>query len=278
MILVTGGSGQLGTAIRTILPEAAYPPREMLDLAAPDTLEGIVADFSPEAIINCGAYTAVDQAEVEVATAFAVNATAVGALASVAASRVIPFVTVSTDYVFDGMARDPYVESSPTGPLNAYGRSKLAGEAAALAAHPGALVIRTSWVFSATHDNFVAATLRRAAAGEALAVTDQRSAPTAADDLAAALITAMTAGATGILHLANQSHASRFELAVESARFAGIDVDRIVAVDSARFDSAAPRPAYSVMRSERLDTLGLEPLRPWQDALAPVVAAIIRRP
>lgn len=278
MILVTGGSGQLGTAVRAILPDAAYPPREMLDLAAPDTLESIVADFSPDAIINCAAYTAVDRAEAEVATAFVVNAAAVGVLASVAASRDIPFVTVSTDYVFDGAADDPYVESSPTAPLNAYGRSKLAGEAAALAAYPEALVARTSWVFSATHDNFVAATLRRAAEGEALAVHDQRSAPTAADDLATALITAMTAGATGILHLANQGHASRFEFAVEAARLAGIDIDRIVAVDSARFASAASRPAYSVMRSERLAAVGLEPLRPWQDALAPVVATLIRRP
>jgi dTDP-4-dehydrorhamnose reductase len=257
MILVTGGTGQLGTAIRSLLPDAAYPTREHLDLALPDSVGTAVAEFGPDAIVNCAAYTAVDAADSDESTAHAVNAASVGALAAYAARAAIPFVTVSTDYVFDGTATSPYVESSPTGPLNAYGRTKLAGEAAALAAYPDSLVVRTSWVFSATHDTFVAATLRRAAAGEALAVHDQRSAPTSASDLAVALIAAMTAGVTGILHLTNGGDASRFELAVEAVRLAGLDVDRVVRVDSAAFPDAVPRPQYSVMRSERLDSLGL---------------------
>jgi dTDP-4-dehydrorhamnose reductase len=277
MILVTGGTGQLGTAIRSLLSDAVYPTREHLDLALPDSVDTAVAEFRPDAIVNCAAYTAVDRADPDESTAYAVNAASVGVLAAHAARRAIPFVTVSTDYVFDGSATTPYVESSATGPLNAYGRTKLAGEAAALTAYPDTLVVRTSWVFSATHDNFVAATLRRAAAGEALAVHDQRSAPTSASDLALSLIAALTAGVTGILHLTNGGDASRFELAVEALKLAGLDVDRVVAVDSAAFPDAVPRPEYSVMRSERLDSLGLSPMRSWREALVPVVGDLTGR-
>ena len=131
-----------------------YLYREDADLSNPESIPGLLERVDPEAVVNCAAYTKVDQAEDEEDLATVVNGAAVGILAGWCADRQLPFLTFSTDYVFDGAATSPYVESSPTDPVNAYGRSKLAGEHMALAS--GALVVRTSWVISGTHPNFVA--------------------------------------------------------------------------------------------------------------------------
>ena len=274
MILVTGGTGQVGTALKALFPDGAYPTRAALDLSDPVSVSEVAATFNPDAIVNCAAYTAVDRAEADEATAMAVNAESVGRLAALAAARDIPFVTLSTDYVFDGTAHEPYRESSPTAPINAYGRSKLAGERAALTAHREALVIRTSWVFSATNDSFVSWVVARGPAGEVRAATDQRSCPTAASDLAESIVAALEARATGLLHLTNSGGASRHEVALEIADLAGFDRSLIEPVTTDDLDLAAPRPAYTSMVSERLDALGLSAMRPWRHALAPAVEAL----
>ena len=274
MILVTGGTGTVGTALKALLPGAAYPTRDTLDLSRPELVLEVAATFDPDAIVNCAGYTAVDRAETDEATAMAVNAESVGCLATLAAALDIPFVTISTDYVFDGTSDEPYLESSPTAPINTYGRSKLAGERSALAAHPGALVIRTSWVYSATHDSFVSWIVSGGRSGDVRAATDQRSCPTAAPDLAGVIVAALETGATGLLHATNSGDASRYELAVAVADLAGFDPSLIAPVTIADLDLAAPRPVYTAMRSERLAALGLSVMRPWREALAPVVEAL----
>ena len=163
-ILLLGGSGQVGTALRRIHRRVFAPSHEQFDMATAnlEATRRLVRAAEPDTVINCAGYTDVDRAEAEAHFAEAVNGTAVGLLSAVAAEHDIPFVTFSTDYVFDGKSKQPYVESSPTSPLNAYGRSKLIGERLVLENGPWALVIRTSWVISGTHPNFVATILRRA--------------------------------------------------------------------------------------------------------------------
>lgn len=272
MILLTGGTGQVGTALRALEARCIAPARTELDLSQPETLRKTLDSLSPSAIINCAAYNAVDAAEDDEETATVVNGRSVGLLAAVAAERDIPFVTFSTDYVFDGTATTPYLESSPPRPVNAYGRSKLHGEQAALAAHPGSLVIRTSWVFSATHPNFVTTVLEQAGGGGMKVVEDQWGSPTGAPDLAAATLAAMNRGATGVLHLTNAGAASRFEFARTACQLAGIDPSRVTPTTAESYQARARRPRYAVLGTERIHELGLAPLRPWAEALRATLA------
>jgi dTDP-4-dehydrorhamnose reductase len=273
MILITGGTGQLGAAFRALLPDALAPGRAMLDLTRPDELEAAVARLQPTAIINCAAYTAVDRAESEQETALLVNGVSVGVLAGIAAARGIPFVTFSTDYVFDGTATAPYLESAVTNPINTYGRSKLAGEHAAREANPEALVVRTSWVYSSTHRNFVSIVLGRAREGGVRVVADQFGCPTYAPDLADATMRAMERGATGILHITNAGPTTWYEFARAACGAAGLSPDLVTPIAASEYPTAARRPHYSVLASERRRSLGLADLRPWDETLHEVVAA-----
>jgi len=276
MKLVTGGSGQLGTALSRLWPDAFYPSSSELDLARPDDLFEQVAKWKPALIVNCAAYTQVDHAEHHEATAFAVNGVAVGELARYAHEHGVPFVTFSTDYVFAGNGTRPYVESDPTAPINAYGRTKLEGELRALQ-YPTSLVIRTSWVISGTHGNFVETMLRLVPDRELRVVNDQSGCPTIADDLAAATIRSLDARVTGILHMVNPPATTWFGLARKAVELAGFDPERISPCTTAEYPLPAPRPAYSVLGSERLDPLGVAPLPSWHESLGPVVAALLRR-
>ena len=272
MILVTGGTGQLGTAFRKVVPEARFVDLADFDLTRGDLLVAALAEMRPEVIINCAAYTAVDRAEQEEARATEVNGTAVGVMAAFAAARDIPFLTFSTDYVFPGDGAAPYVESSPTAPLNAYGRSKLAGERVALGIHPNALVVRTSWLVSGTHPNFVGTMLRLAAEREVKVVDDQWGCPTMVDDLAPAAWAALRAGVSGVLHLTNSGETTWFRFARAAVARAGLDPERIVPCTTADYPTPARRPAYSVLGSERRRPLGLADLPPWEESLPAVVA------
>ena len=276
MILVTGGAGQLGTAFRKVLPEARYIDLADLDLTDLEGLAGALEEVRPAAIINCAAYTAVDRAEREEALAVIVNGSAVGVMAEHAARHRVPFLTFSTDYVFPGDGEEPYLESSPTDPINAYGRSKLAGEGAALAACPEALVVRTSWLVSGTHPNFVATMLRLAAEREVRVVDDQRGCPTMVDDLAPAAWAALRVGASGLLHLTNSGETTWFRFARAAVARAGLDPGRIVPCPTADYPTPARRPAYSVLGSERRGPLGLPDLPHWEDSLPAVVEGLRR--
>jgi dTDP-4-dehydrorhamnose reductase len=272
-VLVTGGTGQLGTAFRALLGDAVFPSRAELDLARPGSLASTLDAVGPRAIINCAAYTAVDRAESEEELATTVNGESVGVMAAWAADRAVPFVTYSTDYVFDGRGDRPYVESDPTDPVNAYGRSKLAGETAALE-HPTSLVIRTSWVISGTHPNFVATMVRLVQERDLRVVDDQRGCPTIVDDLARATIAALGHGAAGLLHITNAGETTWFELARAAVAEAGFDPGLISACGTEDYPTPARRPAYSVLGSERREELGIPPMPHWRMSLPAVVAAL----
>ncbi len=274
MIVVTGAGGQLGAAFRKSIPDAEFLTRADLDLSHPELVRETLDEIRPDTIVNCAAYTAVDRAEEEPDLARTVNATAVGELARWSDGNGARLVTFSTDYVFPGTGTRPYVESDHTAPINAYGWSKLEGEEAALS-HRGVLVIRTSWVVSATHPNFVATIIRNARERVLRVVDDQRGCPTIADDLAAATLRALEAGATGLLHLTNQGETTWFEFAREAVSLSGLDPTRVSPIGTEKYPTPARRPAYSVLGSERLEDLGIEPLPPWRESLPAVVEGLV---
>ncbi len=162
MIVVTGASGQLGTAFRQLLngQDVRYLDEDELDFENLEEIPQVLAAINPSLVINCAAYTAVDAAEESERLARIVNATAVGELARASADIGAQFVTFSTDYVFDGTKVGGYLESDPTNPVSVYGRTKVEGERLAQAAHPGSLIVRTSWLLSGTHGNFASTMIK----------------------------------------------------------------------------------------------------------------------
>jgi dTDP-4-dehydrorhamnose reductase len=276
MIVVTGATGQLGTAFRRLLgDDARYLARADLDLSDPDAIQRLLERLRPTVLINCAAYTAVDRAESEPNVAEAINMTAVGVMAAVTANIGAKFVTFSTDYVFDGTAKRPYVESDPTRPINVYGSTKREGEIAAGTANPEALVIRTSWLLSGTHHNFATTMIRLAREGDVSVVDDQHGHPTLVNDLARASLAALNSGATGILHLTNNGATTWFGLAQEIVGFAGLAPDRIRPCATSDYPTAAKRPAHSILASERLDRLKLDPLPSYRPGLREAVSEIV---
>lgn len=271
--LIIGGSGRLGVAIRDVCSEAAAPSRSEVDVTREDEVRRYVDLTDPSVLVNCAAYTDVDGAEDDEEQAFATNAAAVGSLARIAADRAIPLVIFSSDYVFDGTSDRAYVESSVPNPINAYGRTKHAGERLALE-YPDALVVRTSWLISLTHSNFITAILQRAANGRVRVVADQVGCPTFTEDLARATLEALGCGVRGILHLSSGPPMSRFGVAQAALSLAGLDPTMAVACTTEEYPRRADRPRWSVLGSERLASVGMAALRPWTDRLACLVAAV----
>jgi dTDP-4-dehydrorhamnose reductase len=184
-------------------------------------------------------------------------------------------VTFSTDYVFDGTTTGGYVESDQTNPQTVYGVTKLEGEQLALHDHPDALVVRTSWLLSGTHPNFASTMIKLTRNGPVSVVDDQRGRPTLADDLARVTLDAIDHGATGVLHLANEGVTTWFGLAREIAAIAGLDPERVSPCTTAEFPRPAPRPADSVLNSERLAGLAIEPMPPYRPGLEAAVRALM---
>src|SRR5947209_3515002 len=214
-VLLTGGSGQVGQALKARLKdlEVLAHDRSQFDLSAPSHLPGLLAELNPGLIINAGAYTAVDRAEEDQEAANAVNAIAPSVLARWAAKREVPIIHFSTDYVFDGSGSAPWKENDKPGPLSIYGRSKLAGEQAIAASGACSLIIRTCWVYGARGKNFMRTVARLAAERDTLKiVADQIGAPTSAGLIADSVLNmlqgglgefkARTAAAHGLVHLA----------------------------------------------------------------------------
>lgn len=278
--LLTGASGQLGTAMAPLLAaqgELTSTDVDTLDLSRADRVLDALDSLRPDVIVNTGAWTAVDEAEEHEAMATRINGEAVGVMADWAARAGAWLVTLSTDYVFDGTGDEPLMEDHPTDPLNAYGRSKLVGEEAALATG-AALVVRTSWLVSGTHPNFVATMLSLLDRGvDPSVVDDQVGRPTVAADLAIALARLTSDRPTGIAHVTNAGSTTWCGLARESARLAGHDPARVQPCTTADFPTPAARPAWSVLGSSRHDEFGLNAPRTWQEALVDVVAAQRRR-
>lgn len=273
--LVTGAGGQLGRDLVAVLGEQGERDvlaldRAQLDIADPGAVRSTLGSERPDVVLNAAAYTAVDAAEADEATAYAVNAQAPAWLAACTAQSGARLVHVSTDYVFDGAATQPYAEDAPPAPRTAYGRTKRAGEEAVLALDPRAYVVRTAWVYGAGGGNFVRTMLRLAGERDVLTVVrDQVGAPTWSRDLAEGLVALARSGAEpGIYHCTNGGQASWFEFAQAIFAESGLDPARVHPVTSQQFVRPAPRPTYSVLSDRRWVGAGLAPLPHWRAALA----------
>ncbi|CAB3776310.1 dTDP-4-dehydrorhamnose reductase [Paraburkholderia caffeinitolerans] len=290
-ILVTGKSGQVGFELRRSLAplgRVIVCDRTQCDLADPDGLRRVVRDARPDVIINAAAYTAVDKAESDEATAFAINGIAPGILAEEAKALGAMLVHYSTDYVFDGTKASPYVETDETNPRSVYGKSKLAGERAVMAAGANVLVLRTCWVAGVHGANFAKTMLRLARERDALrVVADQFGVPTTA-----ALIADVTAHivrrhrstpvVTGIYHLAAAGETNWRDYAAEVLRCAealGVELrvqpDDVQAIASSEYPAPAPRPANSRLDTRKLRATFDVHLPDWRDGVRHLLESIL---
>lgn len=288
-ILVTGAAGQVGGELARLVWPAGYEvlavDRSALDLTDTAAIARFVADHTLAAVINCAAHTAVDRAETEVVASWKINALAPAAFARATALAGIPLVQVSTDYVFDGSGTRPWEPSDPIGPLGVYGASKEGGEQAVRTANPRHAIVRTSWVVSPSGTNFVKTMLRLGAERPLLRVVDdQWGAPTVAADLAAALAVIAVRlvedadAPTGTWHFANAGETTWCRLAREIFRLAaarGGPAPRATAIASSDYPTPARRPSNSRLSTATLTRdFGIRP-RPWEEAIAEVVAALL---
>ncbi|MFI6801010.1 dTDP-4-dehydrorhamnose reductase [Streptosporangium canum] len=272
--LITGASGMLATELLGRLQAAGESVlalrRDELDLRDGPAVRHLVSACRPDTVVNCAAWTAVDDAETHEAEALAVNGHGVRALAEACERLGARLIQPSTDYVFDGTALDPYREDARTCPVNAYGRTKLAGEQAVLEVLPETgYVVRTAWLYGATGKNFVRtmADLERTRPSLDV-VDDQVGPPTWAGDLAAGIIElGRTGPPPGVYHATGAGQTSWYGFAREIFELVGADPDRITPVSTKEFARPAPRPAYSVLGPERWSRAGLPPMRDWREAL-----------
>jgi len=287
-ILLTGGAGQVGSALRGLAPagwDIHAPTRNELDLADPDQISAVVASRPWAAVISAGAYTAVDRAEDEVVAAWRVNALGPAALAQAAARAGTPIVHLSTDYVFDGRKSGPYVETDPVAPLNVYGASKLGGELAVRTANPRHVIMRCAWIVSTTGSNFVKTMLRLGAERPVLRVVDdQRGCPTTADEIASAvrrvvdrLIEDQNAP-TGLYHFVSQGEGSWCDLAktvFEIAAERGAPRPDVQPIATSQYPTPAARPGNSVLSTAKIARdYGIEP-KPWRAGVRHVVEQLV---
>jgi dTDP-4-dehydrorhamnose reductase len=276
-VLVTGGGGQLASDLEEQLlargADVRAPARAELDVTDDGALESALTDHDPDTVFNCAAFHNLDVCEREEDRSFEVNARAVKRLAQSCARRGAKLVHLSTNYVFDGRAPEPYREHDLPWPMSIYAISKLAGEHCALAYAPEALVVRGAGLYgvhgsASKGGNFVTRMVARAREqGELRMVADQRLSPTFTADLAAALLEAVERGAGGVLHLTASGACSWLEFTEAIARIAGIDVP-IEGVETTVPPGGVDRPLNGVLARPAADALGLSPLRPWEEALA----------
>ncbi|TNE67278.1 MAG: dTDP-4-dehydrorhamnose reductase [Alphaproteobacteria bacterium] len=282
-IFVAGKSGQVAQALLEAVSARGFDVacfgRPELDICDAHAVRQAVAAFKPDVVINAAAYTAVDQAESDEAAAMAVNAGGAANLAAAAHAAGVPFLHISTDYVFDGTKQGAYVENDPTAPAGAYGRSKLAGEQAVMAANPDALIFRTAWVYSAKGKNFAKTMLMLAEKRDQLGVVaDQFGNPTYAADIAAALLNVATAlladsnwrRQAGVYHLAGTGDTSWCDFAraifAAGARH-GHPVPTVSAIGTADYPTPAKRPANSRLDGGKLAATFNIRLPAWQDSV-----------
>ncbi len=274
-VLVVGCNGQLGSALMPVLARNRslavlgidYPD---IDIADPHSIDLVFGGFDPDFVINCAAYTAVDDAETNEEAAMRINGLGPRYLADECRKSGTWMVHVSTDYVFDGSATSPYAEDETPSPASAYGRTKLAGDQAVQELLPAShYLIRTAWLYGLQGSNFVKTMLRLEKERDTVSVvTDQVGQPTYAADLATQIGLLLDRHpAPGTYHGTNSGEVSWFEFTREIFRLAGADPDRVLPTTSAEFVRPAPRPAYSVLGHDRWMQEGLPEMRPWREAL-----------
>jgi dTDP-4-dehydrorhamnose reductase len=272
-ILVTGAGGMLGRDFMIAARERDHDvvglDRSTLDITDPVAVDGAVSQYRPDVVVNCAAYTDVDGAESEERVAMRVNDEGAALVAGAAASIGAAIVQPSSDYVFDGTSRRPYLESDVTGAISAYGRSKLAGETSAAVANPRHFIVRASWLFGIAGKNFVETMLRLGEEGpEVLVVSDQVGCPTYTRHLGEGIAQLIERHDYGIHHMAADGECSWYEFAQEIFDQAGVEC-RVMAGTTQMLARPAPRPAYSVLGTERPDPIRLPH---WRQGLAQYLA------
>jgi dTDP-4-dehydrorhamnose reductase len=284
-IVIAGGGGQVGSVLAA---EAGRQGRDVLaltssqwDISDPQLAGQIVQ--AGDVVVNCAAYTAVDDCEADQDSAYAVNAAGPGYIAEACARAGARMVHISTDYVFDGDFGDaaprPYEIDDPTRPLSVYGQTKLSGEQAVLAALPQAVVVRTAWVYTgAVNGKDFVAVMRKLAAGDRVidVVDDQTGSPTYVGDLVGALLEVVDGrvdAPAGIVHAANGGEVTRFGQARAVFEGVGADPERVRPVGSDHNPRPAARPPYSALSARQSQAAGVTPLRPWREGLEAALAA-----
>lgn len=286
-ILITGAKGQLGVAVKSaidrLVPDAEVIAcgHEALDITSAVDVGNLLDESAVTHVINCAAYTAVDAAESDVDSCMRINAESPAIIGREACRRGVRIVHISTDYVFDGRATSPIPVDATTAPGTVYGQSKLIGERNLMDATDGdAIIIRTSWLYSAAGRNFVKTMLRLGAERDTLSVVnDQFGSPTYAPHLAEAIATILSSGrfVPGIYHYADSGTATWFELASAALRLAGLDT-AVLPVTTADYPTAASRPVYSVLDTSLiLSTWPEVSIHPWEEGLKKCVNIIKRR-
>lgn len=263
MIMVFGRTGQVATELARLAPDATFLDRRQVDLTKPESCATAIHKIKPEAVINAAAYTAVDKAEEEEDVAWLINGVAPGAMAVACAGLSIPFLHLSTDYVFDGAGTTPFTPDAPTGPLGTYGRTKVAGETAVRESGATYAIIRTSWVFSAHGSNFVKTMLRLSETRDSLnVVADQIGGPTPTRAIAEACLVIAEVLKTdtekaGTFHFAGAPNVSWADFAREIFAQAGRSVT-VSDIPASAYPTPARRPANSRLDCTSLSTFGLE--------------------
>jgi dTDP-4-dehydrorhamnose reductase len=277
-VLLVGGSGQLGSEIRRWRDcDVLAPSHDALDLEDAQAVDEALAQETPDALINAAAFHNVDRCEEEAGRAMSVNALAVERAARLCRDRNVAFVTVSTDYVFDGTARQPYTEEDAPRPICAYGVSKLAGELLVERLESRALIVRTCGVYGVRPSTskgytFVDRVIAQALAGEPIrVVSDVVASPTFAGDLARGIRKLLERGATGVYHLANVGPVSWYDFACEALAQAGIG-HPIEPIPACAWKAGARRPAFSALASEKAGRLGVA-MPPWREGIRAYLAA-----
>lgn len=281
-VLITGANGQLGRELMRHAPAGVQllaPGRAELDVAIPASMQRVLA-LAPDVIVNAAAYTAVDKAQTDRDTAYAVNTMGAAHMAQAARELGCRLVHFSTDFVFDGAQGHPYTVESTPNPLNVYGASKLAGERAVQAVKPDALIVRTAWLYGAVGGNFVHSMLRLMLARQELQVVDdQIGTPTAAAGLARCTWRAIEIKLTGLQHWTDAGVASWYDFAVaiqQTALPLGLlrHPAAVLPVPSTAYPTPAPRPAFSVLdKTATWHALALTAPH-WRTALADTLAAV----
>ena len=280
-ILLTGAAGQVGYELAGLLPahgDVVATDRVALDLAQPDAIVAVMREVRPDLVVNAGAYTAVDAAERDRATAFAVNGRAPQILADEVKRSGALLIHYSTDYVFDGNATSPYDEDAPVAPLNVYGQSKLDGERAIVASGARALILRTSWVYGLRGKNFLL-TIRRLAAerDELKIVADQAGTPNWARTLAMATAALVARGLpylderSGLYHFSSTGATTWHGFA--AAIIGNARTPKVTPITTAEYPTPARRPMYGVLATARFRAAFDYDLPPWRDALAACLAS-----
>lgn len=279
-VLVTGACGMLGSRVCNILKDKhevvatdVLAGCESLDIADTTSVFDVINRTQPEMVIHCAAMTNVDGCEREPDMAHKINAVGTWNLACACASHNIPIAYVSTDYVFDGEKGTPYTEFDRTNPLSVYGASKLAGEDAVRELCPKHYIVRTSWLFAPTGKNFALTMLKASETNTELRVVgDQFGSPTYAKDLAGFLVSLVGSPLYGVYHFTNSGYCSWSEFAAKIIETAGRTNVKVLPIKSEDWPTPTRRPRFSVLRHYRMELLGRDSARPWEDAVAEFVS------